>query len=171
MRYHNARACWNTAETCIINDVESDVLAILDTCFASNLQKNVAPPERCYELLAASHADKTTSGPGPRSFKRALIKSLKLLLEKRKERGFTTWNLAALITEQPERKRNPPYLNDRLKSYDRRIRLAPLDTNPVKRRRPSAAVQPNCYLTLGFSLDLPEEQLSSQQIESLTVDL
>ncbi|OCL11249.1 hypothetical protein AOQ84DRAFT_229708 [Glonium stellatum] len=170
-KYREARACWNTAERSLINDVDCDVLAILDTCFASNLQKNVALPERRYELLAASHVNKPTSGPGPRSFTRALIKSLTQLLEEHKERGFTTWNLVALITSQPERQNNPPYLNDRLRCYDQRIRLAPLDTNPVKRRRRSAGTQSNCYLTLGFPLDLPDEQLSNDQIEVLTVDL
>ena len=151
--------------------MESDVLTILDTCFASNLQKNIASPGRCYELLAASHFNKPTSAPGPKSFTRALINSLKQLLEESKEHGFTTWNLVAQIASQPERQNNPPYMVDRLRRWDRRIRLAPLDSNPVKRRRSSAGTQSNYYLTLEFALNLPKEELDNKQIESLTAQL
>lgn len=77
----------------------------------------------------------------------------------------------AQIASQPERHNNPPYMVDRLRRWDRRIRLAPLDNNPVKRRRSSAGAQSNCYLTLEFALNLPKEELDNKQIESLTAQL
>lgn len=60
---------------------------------------------------------------------------------------------------------------DRLRRWDRRIRLAPLDSNHAKRRRSSAGTQSNCYLTLEFALNLPKEELDSKQIERLTAQL
>ena len=146
-------------------------MTILDTCFASNLQKNIASPGRCYELLAASHFNKPTAAPGPNSFTRALINSLRQLLEESKEHGFTTWNLVARIASQPERQNNPPYMVDLLGRWDRRIRLAPLNSNPVKRRRSSAGTQSNYYLTLEFALNLPKKELNDKQIEGLTAQL
>ena len=76
-----ASVIWHNAGKPLSADAESDVLAILDTYFASNLYKNRQQDDlRGYEILAAAGHDKVTAGPGSRSFIHALICALKELL-------------------------------------------------------------------------------------------
>lgn len=60
-----ARCNWNKIQEILQDDdVESDVLTILDTCYASNLTKSGKEDTRTFELLSACAIDSTTAAPG-----------------------------------------------------------------------------------------------------------
>ena len=60
-----ASANWDNAEKPLSTDAENDVLAILNTCFTSNLHKNRQLDDlQVYEILAATGV---TAGSGPKS--------------------------------------------------------------------------------------------------------
>lgn len=146
------------------------MLAVLDTCYASNVHKQVLGPARTYELLAASAWDKPT-GSKERSFTKALIQSLKDLLLKRDNGSFTTLELCNRISRQPKRLSNPSHLYSLLdSSIDHMIILSPLfqNKNDSKQKEPRPE---NSSLTLNFGLNLPDAELTLQDIEYLTANL
>lgn len=68
---------WNRAETPLTEDAEEDVLTILDSCYASNIQKSSTDRLRTYELLTAAAMDQPTNGPGKTPLLPSLLKSYK----------------------------------------------------------------------------------------------
>ena len=69
------RIIWNRTEA-NLEDTHADVLQIFDCCYAGNLEPTRGGG-RVFEYLAATSANHTTKAPGPHSFTRALIWSLK----------------------------------------------------------------------------------------------
>lgn len=152
-----------------MEDADCDVLGIFDTCFASNLhQKGYTGHRRTYQLLAASGHDKTTVGPGPRSFTTALICSLKFLLEKHGKEPFTTYELCENINFQPTRRNNQSHVWSRLKQYDRFITLAPLNRAAARREEHHNYLKTRAHMSIRLSLTEPrltEEQISTMARE------
>jgi hypothetical protein len=139
------------------------MVAIFDTCFASNLCKYLETEDpRTYELLTASGHDRTTAGPGPRSFTTALISSLKDLLEECGDRPFTIRQLCEKINLHPARRKNQSHVWSRFKRYDRNIALAPLKRTPAERREQFNLGQTRALLNL--RLPLTVERLTEEQI-------
>ena len=131
---HPSSAIWDRAERPLLEDVDGDVLAILDACFASNLHtKGQLEHYRTYELFAAAGHDRQTAGPGPKSFTTALIASLKSLLEEYDDQPFTIRQLCETINLHPDRRCNQSHVWSRSKCYDRYIALAPLKRTPNER--------------------------------------
>ncbi|KAF2752009.1 hypothetical protein M011DRAFT_394090 [Sporormia fimetaria CBS 119925] len=162
-----ARANWNKAEEQLrVDDVEGDVLTILDTCYASNLQKSGKESSRTFELLSACVMDATTAGPGKRSFTRALIDALNELLQEHRGRPFTTFHLNQRILENPIRHSEPSQLWYRLKHHERHISLAPLKPKSGPSIHNALRKLPRGYLTLQFALDYAS--LNEEQIELLS---
>ncbi|EON62310.1 hypothetical protein W97_01531 [Coniosporium apollinis CBS 100218] len=162
---HPAKACWEPAERALMEGPEGDVLAIFDTCYASNVQKGVTSDARSYQLIAASSYDQPTAAPGQNSFTTALIKSLKELLDRYENRPFTVWDLQDQINHQKERRDSPCMVHNRLRRYnDRYLRLAPLPSKAERAtRRQSFHTEPfRAFFTLRFALtdgDIEDEQI------------
>jgi hypothetical protein len=160
---YRASAVWNYAERTLIEDADCDMLAIFDTCFASNLYKNIKQDDpRTYELFTASGHDRTTVGPGPRSFTTALISSLKELLAASKGRPFTIRQVCDKINLNPARRKNQSHVWSRFKRYDRNIALAPLKRTLAERQEDFNFGQTRASLFLRLSLTV--ERLTEQQI-------
>jgi hypothetical protein len=149
--------------------IDADVLTIIDSCFSSNIQKSGVEDDRTYELLSACGLDMTTSSPGPNSFTRALIDSLKELLDECRDGSFTTFNLQQRINLHKARRDTPSFLWNRLQHHERHIRLARLRDNRARCTRALLCHPINAYLNLRLALKDPA--LSRDQIEKLTKDL
>ncbi|KAL5375336.1 hypothetical protein DPSP01_011246 [Paraphaeosphaeria sporulosa] len=166
-----AKCNWNKIQELLQEeDVESDVLTILDTCYASNLTKGGKEETRTFELLSACAIDSTTAAPGDNSFTRALIDTLKRLHGQYGEKGFTTFHLNQGIALDKRRHDTPPQLWSLKQHLGRHIHLAPLkpqQTRELKARRLHHV--PRGYLTLRFALR--DESLTQEQIEFLTLQL
>lgn len=167
-----ASAIWNEAEGHLIRHARCDVLAILDTCYASNLSKNFQKDDgRAYEVLAASGLDKPTARPGPKSFTTALIASLEALLEKHKEKPFTTRELCDEINQRRRgfKVNNQSHVHDRLKRYKRHINLAALKNNRADRVKEFRQDPTRGFLTL--DLPLTVDYLTDEQAKALATTL
>jgi hypothetical protein len=144
----HSKANWNRMdETLRSSHVESDVLVILDTSYASNLcqielspshekdanYKNLdstnkstqntdaheyASSGRSVELLAACSFNDTTAAPGLYSFTRALIDALNQLHDEDPYSSFTTWHLNQMIQRSPKRVDTASQLWSRLPNRD-----------------------------------------------------
>ena len=149
---------WNEAVRTLVKNVEGDIFALMDCCFASNFYVgSILDPSRIFEIIAASGVDQATPGPGKHSFTRALIESLEALAAQFKDSFFSTRDLREKI--HVKRPNTPPALwcatlNSRhirlspikdgrqnrvagpIKETPRGL-LSPLDNNPTKRRRSS----------------------------------
>lgn len=137
---------------------------MLDSCFASNIQKGSTERTRTYELLAAAAMDKRTDAPGINSFTSTLTKELQELLKKHQGRKFSTVELHQRINLR--RRKRPSMLWDRLSRHDHHIYLAPLNTEDLEKRQISFQnMRENASLTLRIALK--EERLTSDQIEKL----
>ncbi|KAB2580323.1 hypothetical protein DBV05_g1274 [Lasiodiplodia theobromae] len=156
--YADQCASWNVAESLFLKSTEADTLAILDTCYASNVTKGAQDTGRAYQLLAASGHNRMTAGPGHRSFTTAMIESLKECLNENGDKPFSLWKLSSKINEKQYRRQNPCFPHDRLKKHDRQIELAPLkekrskkdDNKMVLTQRASGADLTLCF-ALGFN--------------------
>src|ERR1700712_2740189 len=170
-----ARVTWDYAEDTLIRDVKADCLAILDTCFAGNIHKNALPTEsRTYELLSASGPDRTTIGPGIKSFTSALIHSMEELREEHKGGPFTTWQLEQKIMMQETRRHNPPHLYPRILNYDRHIKLAPFKKTWQERQKKPVNQGPTtpslpAYITLRVAINAKD--LSANKIKKLATNV
>ncbi|MCJ1379747.1 hypothetical protein MMC17_002850 [Xylographa soralifera] len=161
-----ASANWDNAEKPLSIDAESDVLAILDTCFASNLYKNRQQDDlRVYEILAATGHDKVTAGPGPKSFTTALISALKELLDECGDLPFLTKQLCDKINLHPMRRKSQSHVWPMFKRYDRSIQLAPLQRTLAERKEEFNYDRTRGVLSL--RLPLTVEFLTDQQISTL----
>lgn len=167
----NARASWTKAEDQLRHeDVESDVLTILDTCYSSNFAKSGKEGQKKFELLSACAIDQTTEAPGKNSYTRALIDALKELQDQDPEGQISTFRLYQRINMNPRRKDTPSQIWSRGKSTqhnDQHIFLAPLKPTQVNafNWRP----KPRSYLTLRFGLRDPI--LNHEQIDFMTKTL
>jgi hypothetical protein len=167
----NARASWTIAEDRLrSDDVESDVLTILDTCYSSNFAKSGKEGQKKFELLSACAIDQTTEAPGKNSYTRALIDALKELNDRDNEGPISTFRLYQRINMNPRRKDTPSQIWSRGKSTqhnDQHIFLAPLkhSTANASQWRP----KPKGYLTLRFGLR--DSSLSPEQIDFMTKNL
>jgi hypothetical protein len=152
------------------DDLESDVLTILDTCYSSNITTTKSGKEetRTFELLSACAINATTAAPGENSFTRALIDALTQLLDVSGERPFTTFHLNQRILLDRRRHDTPSQLWFRMQNHEHHIRLAPLKKH-TQRRTPSLPQPPRGFLTLRFALR--DESLNQEQIEYLTMNL
>lgn len=165
----SARFNWNKVEDQLkADDVESDVLTILDTCYSSNIAKSSREETRTFELLSACAIDATTAAPGDNSFTRALINALNELLNEYGDRPFTTFHLNQRILLDPRRHDTPSQLWFRMQNHERHIRLGPI--KQVSQVQSPSLTQPaRGHLTLRFALR--DEFLNQQQIEYLTMNL
>ena len=153
---HNPTAYWYRAEQILLNSTESDVLAILDCCYAGNAVKDYTKQyeaPRLYELIAASSKDFTTPAPGEKSFTSHLIASLRELLGEHMGGSFTTATLAATINEKyimaHQEPSVPVLLHNRLSNFSgRRIQLARQGNEVAEPKQPVEAA----HLKLMFSL-------------------
>jgi hypothetical protein len=169
----DARATWNKAEDKLRDDdVESDVLTILDTCYSSNLVKSGLDNHKNVELMSACAHDKTTAAPGNFSYTRALIDALKEFLEKDSDKPISTFSLNQAINRDPRRQNTPSMLWNRGKKSgqhnEQHILLTPLKADKVidvlhPPRKPKG------YLTLRFGLR--DASLHQQQIEFMAETL
>lgn len=166
---HVPIAEWNRAETPLVEDAEGDVLTILDSCYASNIQKSYTDKLRTYELLTAAGMDQPTSGPGKNSFTTVLTEELQELLNKYQGRKFATAELVQRINVNLRRRNCPSMLWDRLSRHDHHICLAPLDTLDTrdleKRQLSFQNMQGKASLTLRIALK--EERMTQTQTEKL----
>ena len=155
-------ANWKMADRILRESVKADVLAILDTCYASNLYKNQQSDNpRIYELFCASGYDRTTAGPGPKSFTTALIGSLETLLEKHQGAPFTIRELAIEVGRRRERRKTQPFIWPILNRFDGFIALAPLKPTTPGQKEKYNSDQVRAMLTLRFALTA--ERLTDQQ--------
>lgn len=142
------------------------MLAILDTCYASNIDRSRQQDNpRIYELFCASGKDKPTAGPGPKSFTTALISSLKALLEEHKGKPFTTRELCVQVCRHPERHGRESFIWPVLNQFERMITLVPLKDNQVKRQEVYDRNQPRAVLSL--RLPLTRATLTDEEIQTM----
>ncbi|KAI4955672.1 hypothetical protein J4E91_001533 [Alternaria rosae] len=167
----NARANWTKAEDRLrSDDVESDVLTILDTCYASNFAKSGREGHKKFELLSACAVDQLAEPPGEKSYTRALIDALKALHETNPEGAISTFLLHQRINIDSRRKDTPSHIWSRGNSTqhsDQHIVLAPLklSRDNTSHWRP----KPKGYLTLRFGLR--DSSLGPEQIDFMTKNL
>ncbi|KAL1656408.1 hypothetical protein SLS61_000871 [Didymella pomorum] len=105
--HQDAHVNWSKAIDLLISgDVDADVLAILDTSYASNDSKGSSKISdrgtRKFELLTASGLDQTTQAPGPYSFTRSLIDNLKDLVMEYDSAPFSSFHLNQRIYEREQ---------------------------------------------------------------------
>lgn len=167
----SAWATWNKAEEDLRfnEDVEADVFAILDTCFASNLPKGDTEEEsaRSYQLLSACGFDQTTTNNKDRSFTRALIETLKRLLVEYENKSFTPDILREQINLHPTRRHEQSHVWNRLHNTGMPISLAPLDK--VKSQQDNFTEPAKGHLTLRFALK--HSSLNQDQMHRLAKQL
>ena len=174
-RRFGVRCNWNKVEEILQNDdVESDVLTILDTCYSSNVvQKSGREEIKTFEFLSACAINQPTAAPGTNSFTRALIDTLKELHERFGDKGFTTVHLNQGILLDPRRQDSPSQLWFRMQRehYGRHISLAPLKSKQIhdEKAQRFLRLRPRGFLTLRFALR--DEQLTQAQIEFLSRQL
>ncbi|KAJ8112306.1 hypothetical protein OPT61_g5299 [Boeremia exigua] len=166
----DAHANWNRAEQILkAEEIDSDVLTILDTCFSSNIAKSAKQSLRKFELLSACPHNGLTSSPGARSFTRVLIDKLTVLANEYKDKPFSTFHLNSLICMDERRHDTPSQLWFRLPN-EQNILLAPLKPSVAHvPHKPRVQLEPRGYLTLRFALK--DEKLSQPQIEYLAQKL
>lgn len=153
-----------------MDTVEGDVLVILDCCYASDIQRNLTHGNKTYELLAASSRNNTTPRPGPKSFTRALMRSLRELLEDFSGNHFTTYDLLNKISLKRPIGLEPALHNRRFRIDtalpSRHIRLAP---HKAQNEGRTGGFPPHnadmAKLTLAFELD--QRSLDKDKIEHL----
>ena len=118
---HGERGDQHITESCL-HEIQSDVLQILDCCYAGALD-TYENSSQSFEYLAATGANDMAAGPGATSFTSALIWALKSLV---RNVPFTTIELLKRILVAPNfRDNQKPRLSKLLKN-DRRIMLHPL---------------------------------------------
>jgi hypothetical protein len=125
---YDAIALWLEAEDPLLTLAESDVLSILDCCYASTVAvKGRSDDLRTYQLLAASSPDGPANGPEKKSFTTALCDSLEELLNDSENEGIPVIKL----WEKINMKRTAD-LWDRLPRYKRNIELSRLHPTPER---------------------------------------
>ncbi len=153
---------WQVAEQHIKNR-QADILLVFDCCWAGLLSgpyERAPPSKRHFEFLGACAANQVTAGPGPKSFTRAMIESLKDLADE--EGGFTTSMLYTKIMNHqnfPKHKQSPTHAS-RTDSRNKML-LSPLKkAEPLLSPPPDVGLesQLDYCLTLDFLFDdIPDE--------------
>lgn len=112
--------------------------------------KGVAEDMRSFEILVATTEMSPTSGPGPRSFSRALIDSLKDQLAADTHLPFTAFDINGDIIQRRKVQKSHVFTKLNRQSH-RHIKLAPL----VKRstREPEAPSNEASYVTVRFTFE------------------
>jgi hypothetical protein len=145
---------WDSATQILRNEVSSDVLAIMDCCFASDTAAIKPQSEdRAYELLAASTFSSTPKGL---SFTSAICDSIEELLLRD---NTPTLTVTKLFDEIALKERDALYMADR-----RSVQIAPVAAKHGFHSTTTEAAT----LTLRFSLG---SELTNEQIEKLAVQL
>ncbi|KAF2199208.1 hypothetical protein GQ43DRAFT_433601 [Delitschia confertaspora ATCC 74209] len=152
-------AFWDDTEHHLLRSAESDVLAILDCCFASNAAKGGTNDLRTYELLAAAPKGEVTF-TGKKSFTAALLASLKELLVQYKDGYFPTTKLLHKINTR--RTQPASLLWDRLHKHERHVLLAPLDRKSVQEREKSFQKKGNENISITLRISLQDEELKQK---------
>ena len=103
-KVHKPSANFSQAAHILRANSSSDVLVILDCCYAGNFLTDLSRNQgnRCFEVMMATGGNGTTPSPGPRSYTTVLIESLRELREG--DARVTTWDLAQTIMKKQGRK-------------------------------------------------------------------
>jgi hypothetical protein len=153
--------------SCKRKNIDADTLIILDACYASNMTRGRTMSTnnllRKFELLSASPIDETTAAPGPYSFTRALIDSLRSLAQEHSNKPFSTSQLNQRIRMDKRRHGTPSQLWHRLPNYGS-ILLAPMHN---QKKLNGLVVLPQSRSRLTLSFDLRDATLNREQIEYL----
>jgi hypothetical protein len=156
------KVIWNHTERKFIDVARCDVLTIMDSCFAGGVSSVVEKKYgRTYEYLGASKANTTTQAPGPKSFTRALISSLKQLLRDRKGQAFTIHDLQIILSEQQYRRGNKGVLFPRSENNSRRIELRPI------KRETTYFDDSKIHAYLNLRIELKQSELSNEELDQL----
>jgi len=130
--------------------------------------KGVSKITKSFELLAATGVDLPTPSPGPHSYTRALIDSMKEMLKKEDRKPFDTFSLNQLIRRKTGWN-TKPNLIDRLDGTEaRHISLAPLHkprSQPTELLKRSAA-----HLDLRFVL-ADRSDLTDNEVETVATNV
>lgn len=131
-----AKADWMKATASLKTEAQSDVLMIVDSCFAGSIMdKGGSCDQRLLQALLATGRDSVAQAPGPKSFTRAMIAVLKDSFQRGREDDQEYFDTFRLRTEIDKRRKKHGHLVN-LIGNDRIIRLMPLpqqdDTIPSK---------------------------------------
>ncbi|KAI5369286.1 hypothetical protein Slin15195_G001620 [Septoria linicola] len=140
-------ARWEEAERSLIS-AESDVLTILDCCFAGGVMKGMNDHSRSWELLAACGKD-TTPKPGPSSYTRHLIDSLRDILAQ-EDRRTNTFELNQMIFKKRNLDAKSLVFNRLHSRFHRHIFLAPLSKRKQCNPKPMARHAGHLNLRIAF---------------------
>ncbi|KAF2490118.1 hypothetical protein BU16DRAFT_437842, partial [Lophium mytilinum] len=167
-------ALWSCADKQLLDETdggpESDVLCLMDCCFASNIQKCSTSHRRAVQLISASSKDMATPGPGENSFTTALIVALRHLLKKDGKTGFPTQKLhQEILSKRPE---PVAMLFDRFNRHAKRIKLAPLvKPNREEQHKIEVFYQEPEKSSLNIRFSLKQSRLSECQIKAFAREL
>jgi hypothetical protein len=160
----DAYANWTKVEEILRSeDVEADVLAILDTCYAAVPRTVQNGQSKRFELMAACAVDQSTAAPGLYSFTRMLIDALLSHLENRGDEPISTFRLLQDINLDTRRDDTPSHLWS-MSQTSKHISLRPMKSAQVQRYE-MFRTRVGGRLTLEF--ELRDEVLSQEQIEYL----
>ncbi|KAH7121194.1 hypothetical protein B0J11DRAFT_59573 [Dendryphion nanum] len=156
-------AFWGEAEEPLLrNSVKSDILAILDCCYASNALKGPTKPDNVYELMGASPRNSSTPGPGEKSMTHALIKALESMLDSN-DNNYTTIRLQSIMNRN---RKMSIQIGDQLHRHHRHIQLQPVK-KPIEGsegdQRFSSMIPEQAWFKLRFSLK--DAHLTKAQVE------
>jgi hypothetical protein len=177
MKHHQRyyKANWTKAEEILrSDDIESDVLTILDTTYASNLMKNgqtgsTRESIKRFELLSACAIDSTTAAPGRNSFTRAHIDALIELVNEVGDRSFSTFFLNQRILLDMRWYDTPSQLWSLSGNNEHHIRLSRLKPNAHRTNALFRQNQVGGYLNLRLSMR--DATLSREQVELMARSL
>lgn len=160
-------ATWRIAEE-MLKDLDADVLLLFDCCFAGVLcgpmTRAPSPRPKNFDFLGACSASELTKGPGPRSFTRAMIESLKTLASE--ETGFPISVLQNEIINYkdfPKHKQTPSSASRTNSAF--KMLLSPLKKDDFHTPPPDAAIEEE-HLDYCVTLDLLFDHIpDSEQFE------
>lgn len=155
-----------------MESAESDVLALLDCCYAASAHKGATEERRTYELLAACHKDQITRGPGPNSFTTRLLEALEKLLDDPKKPAIIMTRLQQMINNNRDVPNiNPAMLLDRLDNHvGSHIQLAPVQQR-AKEKNEEFQSRPSEEAVVKLRFSLEAEELTQDQIERWAQEL
>jgi hypothetical protein len=131
-----------------LTGTSADILSIIDSCYAGAIWKNTTSEDRSWEVLAASNREDPAYAPGPKSFTRALIDSLRARLDSDPDQLFSVWQLHDDIMKRRNDERS--VFRTRHGVNDRYIKLARLD-KARSEEDPAVYTRERAYMTLRLS--------------------
>lgn len=162
---HVPRASWKNADL-LLKSADADVLTIMDCCYAANVTKSDGNSPRAFETLAATVL--VTPMPGPSSYTNALILTLKEEFKKYKANKlnrFDTYHLHDRICRRLG-SQSPRLLNRLPSSYNRHIRLRPLEPSHELKAPPPAQAN-RSMSSMRLQIDFAKEKLSREETTRL----